>query len=140
MNIQRVISELKQQYPDGNVIENMNALGETTEIIGEIVSPNPDESRAIAVIDSSVVHYHKVITETYKVLKGKLTVLKYTVEKKIFEEIELNTGDSITIKPGELHSNLGDETWVEVISNPAWFIEDFINMDTLLKKYSSKDK
>jgi len=81
-----------------------------------------------------------VITETYKVLKGNFTVIKYTAEKKIFEEIELNAGDFVVMKPGELHSNIGKETWVEVVSTPAWFIEDFINLDILLKKYTSKDK
>jgi len=142
MNVQKVIKELKEKYPNGNIIENKNSQGITTEIICEVITSqkNPDESRAIAVIDSSVIHYHKVITETYKVLKGNFTVIKYTAEKKIFEEIELNAGDFVVMKPGELHSNIGKETWVEVVSTPAWFIEDFINLDILLKKYTSKDK
>lgn len=140
MNVKKVIRNLKEKHPDGNIIENKNGSGVTTEIICEIVTSrdNPNESIAIAIIDSSVIHYHKVITETYKVLKGKLTILKYTADKRVFEEVVLNAGELISIKPGELHSNLGKETWVEVISNPAWFIEDFINLDTLLKKYTSK--
>lgn len=138
MNVKKVILELKEKYPEGLVIENKNADGLTTEIICELDS-SKDQSRAIAVIDSSVIHYHKVITETYKIIKGSLTVLKYSVDRKSFEEIVVKEGESIIIKPGELHSNIGNETWVEVISNPAWFIDDFINLDTLLKKYTSKE-
>lgn len=138
MNVQKVINEFNKKYPGRNIIENKNSDGITTEILCELddnTTKNKDQSLAIAVIDSSTIHYHKVITETYKVLKGKLTIFKYDDSKKKYDETTFNEGDEIKILPGEIHSNIGDETWVEVVSTPAWFIEDYYNLEVILKKY-----
>ena len=140
MNVQEVIKQLATKYPGKTIIENKNAEGTTTEIICELSNhkENPDQSIAIAVIDNSTIHFHKVITEHYKVMKGELTVLKYDSGNRDYKEHKLQEGEKIIVKPGEVHANVGEETWVEVTSNPAWFIEDYINLDTILKKYVSK--
>jgi mannose-6-phosphate isomerase-like protein (cupin superfamily) len=139
MNLKKVISELKEEYPGGKIIENKNDDGVTTEVICELDSDDR-KSIAIAVIDSSVIHYHRIITETYRVLKGSLTVFKYDQEEKLYKEHEIGGGESIEIKPGEIHSNLGDETWIEVISEPPWRPGDFYNLDTIIKKYVRQEE
>ena len=134
MNVKRVRKNLKEKYPDKVIIENKNEEGVTTEIIceNEPTSDHPEYSIAIAVIDSSTLHYHKKVTETYKVLKGTLTVFKTN------EEVKLEEGDELIIKPGEIHSNLGDETWVECRSKPGWEIDDYINLEPIIKKYTAR--
>lgn len=134
MNVKKIIRKLKKQYPGRVIIENKNEKGVTTEIICELDSTK-DRSCAIAVIDSSTIHYHRKITETYKVLEGTLKVFKYDESKKEYFEHKVKECESIVINPGEIHSNLGDETWVEVISEPQWTIDDYINLETILKKY-----
>lgn len=134
MDVKRVRKQLKQKYPGKVIIENKNKEGVTTEIICEIEpkSSHPEYSVAIAVIDSSTLHYHKRITETYKVLKGTLTVFKTN------EEVKLEEGDELIIKPGEIHSNLGDETWIECTSKPGWEVDDYINLEPIMKKYTAR--
>lgn len=135
MNTEKVIMELKSQYPQGKIVKNLNHQKVVTEIVCELES-EPGRSRAIAVVDSSTLHYHKKITETYKILKGSLTVLKYDKLAVEYKEFELNEGDEIVLHPGEIHSNIGDETWFEVISTPAWTPDDYLELETLFKKYS----
>lgn len=134
MNVKQVIKQLKQKYPNKVIIENKDNEGVTTEIICEIkqTSDHPEYSVAIAVIDFSTLHYHKKITETYKVLEGTLTVFKTN------EEIKLEEGDELIIKPGEIHSNLGNETWIECTSKPGWEIDDYINLEPIMKKYTAR--
>ncbi|MBU0975582.1 MAG: hypothetical protein ABIE03_04550 [Patescibacteria group bacterium] len=131
MQVKKILERLKREYPGKTIIENKNAKGITTEIICEIESTadHADYSVAIAVIDYSTIHCHNVITETYEVVKGSLKIFKGS------KEYTLSKGQNIAIKPGEIHSNLGSETWVKVTSKPGWFIEDYINLETLLKKY-----
>jgi oxalate decarboxylase/phosphoglucose isomerase-like protein (cupin superfamily) len=140
MNVHQVITELKEKYPTATIVKNANESVTVTEIVAEIALSQTQvgESRAIAVIDSSAVHYHKVTTETYKVLKGTLSMLKYSKEKGVYEEVVLNVGDTLVINPGELHVNLGDEAWVEVVSNPAWSFDDYYSLDDVMKKYLKK--
>jgi mannose-6-phosphate isomerase-like protein (cupin superfamily) len=135
MNVKGVIKQLKKEYPGKVIIENKNKDGVTTEIICEIekTSDHPEYSVAVAVIDSSILHYHKKITETYKVLKGTLTVFKTN------EEVKLEKGDELIIKPGEIHSNLGNESWIECVSNPGWEIDDYIKLDPIIKKYTDRE-
>ena len=78
MNIQKITGELKLKYPNKTVINNG-----LSEIVCEIKpgSEDPNESFAIAVIDSTKPHYHETITETYKVIKGKLDL--YIDQNKI---------------------------------------------------------
>ncbi len=120
MNIQKIIDELKSKYPNKIVINN--GLG---EIVCEIKpgSDDPNESIAIAIIDSTKPHYHKIITETYKVIKGKLDL--YVDQNKI----SLKEGDTYVIEPNHVHYAKGDETWIECTSHPAWSFEDHLFPD-----------
>jgi len=131
MNATNVIQKLKKDYPGKTIIENKNEKGVTTEIICEIepTQEHPEYSLAIAIIDSSTLHYHRRITEIYKVIKGNLTVFKKN------KEFTLKNGEDLNIKPGEIHSTKGNETWIECYSEPGWMIEDYINIEPIMKKY-----
>ena len=112
MNVRPVKEELQNKYPDKNVVVN-----NTGEIICEI-SPGKEESVAIAVIDKSLPHFHKVTTETYEVIKGKLDLycdgIKHT----------LNVGDKFVVNPGSIHYAEGKETWIKCFSKPGWSPKD----------------
>ncbi len=113
MDTAKVTQELSQKYPGKKIIKNK---GENpTEIICEI-----EPGFAIAVIDKSESHFHKKTTEIYEVTREGLTIYKNNQEYKLQE------GDKITIKPGEVHYAIGNETWVKVYSEPAWTLEDHI--------------
>jgi hypothetical protein len=137
VNTAKVIKILKNKYPGRAIIENKNEAGKTTEIICEIdpTEKHPEHSTAIAVIDTSTMHYHKMISETYKVLDGELKIFKYFSDRKSYEEKVLRKGEALTIQPGEIHINNGRETWVEVTSRPGWTVGDYINIEVIVKKY-----
>ena len=104
--------KLNLQYPGKNIVINKS----NSEIICEVEpsSEHKDYSLAIAVIDKSQLHYHKVSTEIYTVLKGNLTVTKDG------KDFPLSVGETLVIKPLEKHCAKGNETWVEVKSTPGW--------------------
>ena len=120
MNVQKVVDELKREYPGKNII--LNDSDNPTEIICEIepANLNPDKSVAVAVLNSNIKHSHEVTTETYEVLKGNLELTK---EGKTYF---LSPGQKLKIEPGEYHIAKGHETWVKVTSVPAWNPEDQI--------------
>ncbi|MFC1663701.1 cupin domain-containing protein [Patescibacteria group bacterium] len=120
MNTEKVIEELSQKYSDKKIIKLPE--DNPTEIICEIdpATGHPEKGIAIAVIDKSEPHYHKKATEIYKVIKGDLTVFINNQQHKLKE------GDSLTVKPGKIHYAVGNETWVEVYSEPGWTKEDHI--------------
>lgn len=122
MNINAVIAELKKTYPGKSII--LNDKNNLTEILCEVEPPSfhPGYSVAISVIDNTVPHYHKKITETYEVLKGELDL---TVEEKTYH---LKPGESLTIQPGEIHSAMGNETWIKCTAKPAWSAQDHIRV------------
>jgi mannose-6-phosphate isomerase-like protein (cupin superfamily) len=121
MNVQKIIAELQEKYPNKTIVQQ-KIEDEVTEILCEIepTVEHPDYSIAIAIINKSKVHHHKKTIETYRILKGKLEL--YVDENKF----ELNEGDEFTIHPNQIHYAIGDETWVEVRSNPGWIFEDHI--------------
>lgn len=124
MNKQQIIQELQEKYPGKPII----CLPEEdpTEIICEI-GPIEGGSRAIAVIDESVLHFHLRTTEVYKVLKGQLTVEYDSSDKACVLNLKdkvLNEGDTFKIYPGTVHKAKGDACWVEVDAFPAWSPED----------------
>jgi mannose-6-phosphate isomerase-like protein (cupin superfamily) len=135
MNVNKIVKQLKKKFPNKTIIENKNNKGITTEVICEIepTSQHPTYSTAIAIIDSSTLHYHKKTTETYEVIKG---VLKIFIKNK---EYVLEKGEKIVIKPGQIHSNVGKETWVRVYSEPGWMIDDYINLEEMIKKYLRRE-
>lgn len=115
MNSEKVIKELKENYPDKNII----CLPEESpkEIICESDRKN---GIAIAVIDKSEPHYHKNLTETYKILSGELNLIINE------ENFLLKPGKTKTIAPNQTHYAIGNETWVEIKANPPWTPEDHI--------------
>ncbi len=121
MDVQKVVSELKRKYPGKNII--LNPQDNPTEIICEIEpgSLNPDKSVAIAVIDATIKHFHRLAVEEYEVIRGELEVTK---EGKSYY---LGPGEKIVLNPGEYHLARGKETWVKVTSEPAWTPEDNVS-------------
>jgi len=114
MDVQNIVKELERKYPAKKILINSGEIVCETE-----PAKNPGESgAAVAVIDKSVAHYHKKTVETYKVIRGNLTVFKNGTAH------ELREGDKLTIDPGEIHYAIGNETWVEVVAAPGWTIED----------------
>ena len=120
MNVTRVIKQLNDKYPGKAIFKNDEE--NTTEILCEIApsSDHPEYSNAIAVIDKSVPHIHHKTKETYKVLKGELTLY---VEEDV---ITLNEEDTYVIEPNKVHWAEGNETWVEAYSEPGWTYEDHV--------------
>jgi len=120
MNAKKVITELSQKYPGKKIIKLPE--DNPTEILCEIdpATNHPQKSVAISIIDKSEPHYHKKATETYKVIKGNLSMVIDGQKNK------LEAGDSLSIKPRDIHYAIGDETWVEVYSEPGWVPEDHI--------------
>src|SRR3989344_2701581 len=118
MDIQKVTKELKDLYPNRNII--INDPDNPTEVVCEVepASWNPDKSIAIAVIDSTVSHLHRQSRETYEVIKGVLEM------DRGGNKYILTQGQSLTIEPTERHTAKGKETWVKVTSVPGWKPED----------------
>jgi mannose-6-phosphate isomerase-like protein (cupin superfamily) len=118
MNTQKVIKELTSQYPGKTIV--LNPEDRPTEILCEIdpSARHPAFSVAVAVIDRSTPHLHKMSTEKYEILKGTLTIFK-DGEKNV-----LGVGDTIEIWPNEIHYATGNESWVKVTSRPGWTPED----------------
>lgn len=111
MDTEKVIKQLSEKYPGKKIIKNNEE--NTTEIICEI-----EPGLAIAVIDKSEPHFHKITREVYELIKGELSVYRDNKEYKLKER------DKLAIELGEVHFALGDETWVKVYSGPAWTPED----------------
>lgn len=120
MNIDDVITELNEKYPGKSIFKNNEET--TTEILCEIdpSTEHPEYSNAIAVIDKSIPHIHYKATETYKVIRGELTLYIGN------EVMALKEGESYVIKPNNVHWAKGDETWIEAYSEPGWTFEDQI--------------
>jgi len=118
MNKQKVIDELTKKYPGKNIV--MNDPDNPTEIICEIetAKDNPDKGFAIAVVDTTIHHFHQDMEEVYEVERGNLVI---SIDGK---ETALTPGQKITIKPGQVHSAQGHETWIRVTSRPAWTPDD----------------
>lgn len=120
MNVAQIINELETKYPGKKIIKNHAT--NPTEIICEIepTSSNPKQSKAIAVIDQSIPHFHTKSIEEYTVLKGNLLL---TVDGK---EHNIPEGQSYIIYQMQHHSAKGVGTWVECKSTPGWTSEDQI--------------
>jgi mutator protein MutT len=121
MNVQKVIKQLKDRYPDKAIIQNKNALGEVTEIICETepTFDHPDWSDSVVVLDKSPKHLHLEITEHYKVIKGELDVFVND------EKVALQEGETIELDPGKVHYAIGNETWLGCRSEPGWIPGDY---------------
>ncbi len=101
-------------------VENPN------ETVYEVITAEDDLGWGMVYADfgESEAHYHKKISETYIVLEGELEV--------IFGENDihhLKTGESIFIKPGQIHqarSLGGKPVRIAAFTFPAWYPEDHI--------------
>jgi len=125
MNVVSVKQELTKKYPGVIIKENKDQNGVTTEIVGEIDRNLIDSKRAVAVavIDKSPEHYHKVTTEEYEVIKGDLTVY---LNGKPFK---LLSGQKLIVRPGVKHWANGAETWIYCYSEPDWSPGDYQLVD-----------
>jgi len=121
MQVKRVVSQLKLKYPGKKII--MNNRNRPTEIVCEVepTREHLDYSRAIAVIDKSLPHYHQKTTEEYRVIRGILTLHVGS------DVIPLKQSEKFTIFPDKLHWAEGKETWVECYSTPGWVFSDHIS-------------
>lgn len=122
MDIKKITSALKKEYPGKNIIPNHKT--NPTEIICEIdpSSKHPAYSSAIAVIDQTSPHYHERSAEIYYVLKGKLELM---VEGARYS---LNEDQYRVIPPGKVHFAKGKATWVLVYSEPGWQLSDSLEV------------
>ena len=120
MNVQKVIDQLKKQYPGKQIF--VEETPDFLEIICEVEPScqHPEYSRAVAVIDKNQPHFHRQTTETYKNLKGKPTL--FVDDKKH----RLKVGEELVIRPGQIHWVEGEEVWIECFSQPGWTIEDHL--------------
>src|SRR5210317_2255123 len=97
MDTKKVTKKLNQRYPGKSVI--VSDPSNPTELICETepTENHPDWSEVIAVVDSIRPHYHKILTETYEVLKGEL-FLYLDKKKKVIVK-----GQKAIIKPNIIH-------------------------------------
>jgi mannose-6-phosphate isomerase-like protein (cupin superfamily) len=104
-------SKLLVAYPGSQI----KVAPDQREMVAEITG-----GRAIAIIERSQPHFHREITETYRVLRGTLLVARAG------EGFVLQVGDSITITPSQIHhaKAIGDPAWIEVLCDPAWRADD----------------
>ena len=109
--ISRIQEELVQKYPDANIV----VIDDQAEVIAEI-----ELGRAIAVIERSQPHFHRHLTETYRVLSGTLCVASGGIGHIV------SPNQTLKIPPGQIHYARGVDgpAWVEVLSNPPWAPED----------------
>jgi len=133
MNVQKVIEQIKKEYPGEAII--LDPEDSPAEIIVEIepTDDHPSHSLALAVVGKSRPHYHNKSTEIYEAVKGTLTV--YTDGKPHI----LKPGDKITVRPGVTHSDEGDEAWFLTHSSPGWLFEDHIVVDRAEYEINEKD-
>ncbi len=127
MDVQKVVDELKRQYPGKNIV--MNDPINPTEIICEVEpgSWDPERSVSVVVFDGNIKHPHSFQKETYEVIKGVLEMSKEG--KTIF----LSEGEKLTIDQDEFHIAKGNDTWVKVTSEPAWTPIPALPMDDATK-------
>ena len=111
--VERIRAELLREYPGSQV----KVTDDRAEMIAEI-SPG----RAVAVIERSLPHFHRRMTEIYKVLRGTLYVACGGSGHV------LGVGDALTIEPGQIHHarGAGAPAWIEVLSQPAWTADDHL--------------
>jgi mannose-6-phosphate isomerase-like protein (cupin superfamily) len=106
-------AELLRDYPDARI----KVADDKAEMVAEI-----DGYLAIAVVERSQQHFHSRTKEIYRVLRGTLHVACGG------RGYLLRQGESITIDPGNIHfaRAAGLPAWLEVRSDPAWTVEDYL--------------
>ena len=111
--VSRISAELLQLYPGANI----KVTPDRAEMVAEI-----EPGRAVAVIERSLPHFHRKMTEVYRGLRGTLYVACGG------RGYVLGPGDALTIEPGNVHfaRGAGAPAWIEVLSEPDWTPEDHL--------------
>lgn len=122
--VKKIVAELEERFPGKNIIcITPEESGEVKEIICELrVSEDKSSSEAIAVIEESKPHLHRLTKEIYTVERGKL-ILNINGSACILEK-----GNCFTIVQGQVHFGLKgreDCPWVRVKSQPPWRSNDY---------------
>ena len=112
-----IVASLEQEFPGKNIIQA--PPDNPSEIICEV---ERDDQRSLAVvyIERSIPHYHSDSWETYAIDKGELSL------QVAGKQYVLTEGEAYTVKPGKVHSAVGDWTRARVESRPPWKAEDHI--------------
>ena len=112
-DVSRIREELLRMFPGARV----KVAPDRAEMVAEI-----EPGRAVAVIERSVPHFHKRMTEVYRGLRGTLYVACGG------RGHVLEAGDALTIEPGNVHfaRSAGEPAWIEVLSEPDWTPEDHL--------------
>jgi quercetin dioxygenase-like cupin family protein len=109
----RIMSQLKQKYPDVRVIDD---AGSYFALLEE-AKDHPEYDLAIQVVVAPTpAHKHKHTTHIYRAID---TPFNLFVDKK---SIRINPGESYTVKPNTVHwlsNDPGIECWLEVMSSPG---------------------
>lgn len=103
----KVVDALRAEFPEKNIV--LLPEDDPKEVVVEIWDDD-HESYAIAIIDRSEPHFHRESFEMYEVEQGTLLV---HVDG---EEHRLEPGDTLYIKPGQVHWAEGDATRVVIHS------------------------
>ena len=96
-----IVASLEQEFPGKNIIQA--PPDNPSEIICEV---ERDDQRSLAVvyIERSIPHYHSDSWETYAIDKGELSL------QVAGKQYVLTEGEAYTVKPGKVHSAVGDWT------------------------------
>lgn len=126
MDAEAIVKELESTYP-GKVIKRLPDQS-PSEIVCEFDPPaeHPEWSLAVAIIDKSAPHFHRRMTEIYRVLKGELKLYVGHQEYVMYE------GQEYTITPGQVHWAEGNATWIEVYCSPGYDPSDHYLAETSL--------
>lgn len=120
MDAEKIVSRLQIKYPGKTILQL--PFKNPKEIIceAEPTTDHPEYSVAVAVIEDSEPHVHRLSTEKYKVVEGEVNLFVDGEPRAMKEGVEY------TIKPGKVHWAVANSATVEVTSNPGWTLSDHI--------------
>lgn len=118
---QRILKELAKHYPGKNAFAmNNKNLHFACEI--EPATDHPEFDRCIEVVIQSEPHFHRKMTQSYTIIRGKLEL---HIDNKT---VILQEGDGYVVKPNQIHwaKGIDCECWYENYSTPGWTPDDHI--------------
>ncbi|PIP64935.1 hypothetical protein COU77_00650 [Candidatus Peregrinibacteria bacterium CG10_big_fil_rev_8_21_14_0_10_49_16] len=125
MNAENTLQLFEDAYGGGEEVIQLPPE-DPTEIICVIhpTDEHPEWSRAVAAIEKSVPHVHRITTETYRMIRG---VLHLHCDDEVHRLVE---GDVYVVHPGQVHwgetKEDDDLAIVDVECRPGWTAEDHI--------------
>ena len=125
------VERLLREYGPDAVIMCLPDNDDPSEIIVEGIDvgavPN-GTSRAVALIEQSVAHVHRVMTESYFVEDGELLVSISDVAQSHFRNLRLKAGQTLVIEPNRVHCARGIRGPAKVVVDctPPWTPQDHI--------------